>query len=482
MKLLQGCIVLALIAILTAGYGCVPRKPEPFRIAEIPDGTIDPAQWGKVYPEEYELWKKTEEPTPAGRSRYKKGYDEGEERPDKLDEFPFLALLYNGWAFGSEYKEPRGHQHMIQDQLEVDPGRYKAGGSCLTCKTPYAPLLQQKMGRDYFSKPYKEVLARIPQEHRTLGVACIDCHNNEDMSLKISRGFTLGKGLEKLGVDPAKLTRQDMRTIVCAQCHVTYSIPKDGAMKSTDVFFPWEGSKWGEITIENIIGKLRNNPPSSEWTQSVTGFKLAFIRHPEFELFSNKSVHWQAGVACSDCHMPYTGAGTGKVSDHRIMSPLKNDLRACRQCHTESTEWLREQIFAIQDRTMSRFIRAGYATATVAKLFEMANRAEAGGKRIDKDLYARARDHYEEAFYRVVFIGAENSTGFHNPAEALRLLGDAASHAGKAEGLLRQALEKGGVDVPAAVDLELARYVNSRGAKKLMFKPQHEIRDPLAAK
>jgi nitrite reductase (cytochrome c-552) len=81
-----------------------------------------------------------------------------------------------------------------------------------------------------------------------------------------------------------------------------------------------------------------------------------------------------------------------------------------------------------------------------------------------------------------VFIGAENSTGFHNPSEALRILGDATSHAGKAEGLLRQALAKAGVTVPEKVDLELAKYVNNRGTKKLMFKPQDEIKDPFAAK
>jgi nitrite reductase (cytochrome c-552) len=481
MKILQGCAALTLVAVMMIGAGCAPKKAEAVRTAEIADGTVDPAKWGKVYPVEYDLWKKTGEPTPAGKSRYKKGNDVGE-RPDKLDEFPFLALLYNGWAMGSEYSEPRGHLHMVQDQLDVDPGRYKAGGSCLTCKTPYAPILQGKMGKEYFSTPYKEVLATIPKEHQTLGVACIDCHNNRDMSLRISRGFTLGKALENLGVDQAKLTQQEMRTLVCAQCHVTYSIPKDAGMKSTDVFFPWKGSKWGGITVENIIKQLRSNPHSGEWTQSVTGFKLAFIRHPEFELFTNNSVHWQAGVACSDCHMPYTKVGSHKVSDHRIISPLKNDLKACQQCHAESPEWLRNQIFAIQDRTMSQFIRSGYATATVAKLFEMANKARADGKQIDKELYAQARDHYEEAFYRVVFIGAENSTGFHNPSEALRILGDATDHAGKADGLLRQALTKAGVTVPIKIDLELAKYVNNRGSKKLMFKPQNEIKDPFAGK
>ena len=112
----------------------------------------------------------------------------------------------------------------------------------------------------------------------------------------------------------------------------------------------------------------------------------------------------------------------------------------------------------------------------------MANKVEAAGTKIDRSLYAQARENYEQAFYRVVFIGAENSTGFHNPTEALRILGDAASHAGKAEGLLRQALTRGGVEVPVKVDLELAKYVNNRGVKKLMFKPQHEIKDPLAGK
>ncbi len=476
---LAAIAVVATLAAWGATSGCAPKKAEPVKPASIVAGEIDPAAWGKAYPVEYELWRKTGEPTPANKSRYKKGYDVGQARPDKLDEYPFLALLYNGWGFGVEYKEPRGHLNMVSDQLEVDPGRVKAGGVCLTCKTPYAPKLQQQMGKDYYAKPYLEVLGKVPADHKALGVACVDCHEAKDMSLKLSRGFTLGRALEAMGVDQAKLTQQDKRSLVCAQCHVTYSITKDAEMHSTDVFFPWEGSKYGNITIENIIRKLRSNKASAEWTQAVTGFRLAFIRHPEFELYSNNSVHWAAGAACADCHMPYTKVGSRKVSDHRIMSPAKNDFRACQQCHAEGAEWLREQLFAIQDRTMSIYIRSGYATATVAKLFEKANQAQAGGKAVDKALYDAARNHYEEAFYRVVYIGAENSIGFHNPTETMRVLGDALSQAGKAEGLLRQALAKAGVDVPVKIDLELSKYTNNRGSKKLMFKQEHEIKDPM---
>ncbi len=309
-------------------------------------------------------------------------------------------------------------------------------------------------------------------------MACIDFHNSSDMSLKISRQFTLGAALKEIGKDPANLTKAEMRTLVCAQCHVTYSIIKDKEMKSVGVFFPWQGSKWGNITIENIIRKIRSDPAYLEWKQGVTGFKMGFIRHPEFEMFSNNSVHWKAGVTCADCHMPQVEVNGQKVSDHRVMSPLKNNLKACGACHAEDPEALREQVTAIQDRTVSLMLRSGYATATAAKLFETVHKARAEGRKIDSALYDRARYCYEEAFYRCVFVGAENSVGFHNPTEALRILGDATAFATKAEALLRQALAQAGVNVPIKVDLELNKYLDQRGAKKLRFDPKMEFKDP----
>ena len=37
-------------------YGCPPPKAEQVKAVKIADGEIDPAQWGKAYPTEYELW------------------------------------------------------------------------------------------------------------------------------------------------------------------------------------------------------------------------------------------------------------------------------------------------------------------------------------------------------------------------------------------------------------------------------------------
>lgn len=308
--------------------------------------------------------------------------------------------------------------------------------------------------------------------------ACIHCHDPKDMSLKIKNEFTLGKALKDMGVDASRLSNQDMRSLVCAQCHVTYVVRKDKDMRSDLVFFPWQNSKYGKITIEDIIKKIKSDPANLEWTQAVTGFKLGFLRHAEFELLSNDSTHWKAGLACADCHMPYTRAGSKKISDHRVMSPLKKDMKACIQCHTQGKEWLMERVKAIQDRTASLQLRAGYATAAAAKLFERANAAQKSGKNIDKALYAKAREYYEEAFYRVTFIGAENSMGFHNPPETLRVLGDAAYFAGKSEGLLRQALAQAGAPAPARVDLELGKYLDGRGKKRLNFDKTVEFKDP----
>lgn len=472
------CSVLFLLSFLTAAViavpGCAPEKLEPVRTGVIADNEYEPANWGKVYPLEYESWLQTKEPR-AGKSKYKKGWDTDKIVYDKLSEYPFMALLFNGWGFGVEYNEPRGHYYMMIDQWEIDQSRTKAGGVCLNCKTPYMDKLVKENGKDFYKMPYAEARNKIPKRHRELGVACIDCHDNETMAPKVSRS-TIVAGLEAL--EKTNLSRQEMRSVVCAQCHVTYIVTKDADMKSTGIVYPWQGSKWGDISIENIVKQIKSDPANLEWTQSVTGFKVGFIRHPEFEFYSKGSVHWKAGVACADCHMPYKRVGSSKISDHNIMSSLKDDLRACVPCHSESTEDLKEQILTIQDRYVALLNRTGYTVATAAKLFELAHGEEAKGKTLDRALYDQAKDFYLEAFYRAVFLGAENSVGFHNPSEGGRIAGDAIAFASKSEGLLRQLLSEAGVKVPSVVSLELSKYVNNRGSKKLDFISDQETKDP----
>ena len=50
MKYARRCIVLAIVAAAAIWSGCSPKKVEPLKTVAIEDGTIDPAEWGKVYP------------------------------------------------------------------------------------------------------------------------------------------------------------------------------------------------------------------------------------------------------------------------------------------------------------------------------------------------------------------------------------------------------------------------------------------------
>ena len=457
-------------------FGCSPSKPEPFLVGEIAPDEFDPEMWGKVYPLHYESWLKTRDPKPAGKSKYKRGWDDDLIVYDKLSEFPFLALLYNGWGFGIEYNEPRGHYFAVTDQLEIDPSRVSPGGVCLGCKTPFHRQMSETHGMDYLKKPFREAVAMLPEKLRELGPACYDCHQPDPMALTTKKAH-LEDGLLMIAKpDPA---RQELRSLACAQCHVTYIVPRDNQMKvAGDIMLPWRYGKWGDIAIEGIIQDLLSDDSRLEWTQKVTGFKMPFIRHPEFELFSKGSVHFNAGVACADCHMPYTRVGGYKISDHDVTSPLKADLRACAQCHTQSREWLEQRIHHTQDRTASLILRAGYAAATCAKLFETLHGAQQGGAAIDTALYNEAKQSYLQAFLRLVFINAENSTGFHNPAEAGRVLGDAIAFAGRSEALLRQLLAGTGSDPGLEVALELGTYLTDRGEAGLNFVPDQEFPDP----
>ncbi len=463
----------ALLA-LAAVVACAPPKPTEAKVVPIPEGTYDPAVWGEEYPVQYERWLATRDERPEGLSPYKRGYDAGRTF-DKLSEFPFMALLFNGWGFGIEYNEPRGHYYMLSDQLEVDPARVKAGGACLTCKTPYAdPLAREHGAEGYFAAPYLEAVQLIPEEHKELGAACIDCHDEQSLELEVKR-WTMQTGLKALGKEPKG---RELRIAVCGQCHCTYSVMKDAEGRSVDVRFPWEGAEWGDISVERIIANLLAKPPRNEWTQSVTGYKMAFIRHPEFEMFTRDSVHFKGGATCPDCHGPYLAKDGVKSTDHNFMSPLKNDLRGCRRCHVESAAELKEQVVVLQDRYVSSLLRAGYAAATCAKLIETVHGEQARGARVDSATYESAKEAYLQAFYRVVFLGAENSVGFHNPSEGGRIAADAVAYAGRCEALLRQLLWQVGVRVPEEVNLELRSYLDARGEKPLNFDPEVLFADP----
>jgi nitrite reductase (cytochrome c-552) len=90
------------------------------------------------------------------------------------------------------------------------------------------------------------------RKHVTHPIACIDCHEPTTMQLRVTRpGFIEGiralkasQGEKDYDVNQTA-TRQEMRTYVCAQCHVEYYFK--GQEKR--LIYPWAKG----ITAEQIL-------------------------------------------------------------------------------------------------------------------------------------------------------------------------------------------------------------------------------------
>ena len=118
--------------------------------------------------------------------------------------------------------------------------------------------------------------------------------------------------------------------------------------------------------------------------------------------------------------MPYQREGAVKISDHHVRSPLLNISRACQTCHHYPEEELKARALTIQDRTASVLSRAEDAVLALIAAIEQARKAGA-----DDDKLRTAREMHRRAQWRLDFVSAENSTGFHAPQEALRILAEA---------------------------------------------------------
>jgi nitrite reductase (cytochrome c-552) len=265
-----------------------------------------------------------------------------------------------------------------------------------------------------------ETLNRLPYpEARKLvthPVACIDCHAADTMQLRVTRpafmegmrALKAGQGLKDYDVN-RDATRQEMRAYVCGQCHVEYYF------KGTEkrLVYPWARG----LKVEQILAYY-DEEKFKDWTHAQSGAPVLKAQHPEFEMW-NQGIHARSGVACADCHMPYMRVGALKISDHHVRSPLLNVNRACQTCHRWSEDELKARVLTIQERTHALRNRA--MDALTGLIGDLKKAGEAG--RPDAEL-ATARDFQRKAQFYLDFVEAENSTGFHAPQEAARILGE----------------------------------------------------------
>jgi nitrite reductase (cytochrome c-552) len=126
--------------------------------------------------------------------------------------------------------------------------------------------------------------------------------------------------------------------------------------------------------------------------------------------------------------MPYVREGALKVSDHWIRSPLLNVSRACQTCHPYAETEIQARVAQIQGRNHDLLQRAGGA---IVEMLDAIKAAKASGA-TDAQL-EQARALHRKAQWRLDFVAAENSMGFHAPQEAARLLGESIDYGRQAQ-------------------------------------------------
>jgi nitrite reductase (cytochrome c-552) len=122
--------------------------------------------------------------------------------------------------------------------------------------------------------------------------------------------------------------------------------------------------------------------------------------------------------------MPYERVGAMKVSDHWVRSPLVNINRACQPCHNVPEEELEARVLGIQDRHHALLERAAHS---VTDMFDAIVDAKKRGA--SEAELSSAAALQRKAQWRLDFVAAENSMGFHAPQELARILGETIDYA-----------------------------------------------------
>jgi nitrite reductase (cytochrome c-552) len=317
--------------------------------------------WGENFPREYQSYLKTSDT--SFRSKYN-----GSASIDMLEVDPRLVVLWAGYSFSKDYDQARGHyysitdiRHSLRTGAPVNGKTSPMPNTCWTCKGPDVQRVMNKTGIAEFYKGTWET-----KGYEIVNpIGCADCHDAKTMNLRISRPVLI-EVFERTGRDISKVSHQEMRSLVCAQCHAEYYFNptrKEGVHYLT---FPWDNGYTAEA-----MEKYYDNIEFADWIHAISKAPMLKAQHPDYEIYLT-GTHASRGVSCADCHMPYISEGGIKYTDHHVQSPLNNITNSCQICHREETERLIEDVYSRQDKIIENrnkleeflvraHVEAGYA-------------------------------------------------------------------------------------------------------------------------
>lgn len=360
------------------------------------------SKWGELFPREYNTYLKTADTT--FRSKYN-----GSTMVDMLEESPRMVVLWAGYLFSRDYNQGRGHYYATEDIQKT----LRTGGvpspqpnTCWTCKSPDVPRLMSQMGPAEFYKGTWDTKGSEVVNH----IGCADCHDSKTMNLRISRPALI-EAYEARGMDISKVSHQEMRSLVCAQCHVEYYFNKKMIEGVQYLVFPWLNG-----TTAEEIEKYYDEIEFSDWTHTLSKAPMLKAQHPGYEVYLT-GTHASRGVSCADCHMPFISEGGIKFTDHHLQSPLNNISNSCQVCHREETDDLIKDVYSRQDKIIEN--RNILETLLVRCHVEAKTAWEKGATEEQmKDILSDIRS----AQWRWDFSAAGHGNSFHSPVEIGRII------------------------------------------------------------
>ena len=362
--------------------------------------------WGQNFPREFQSYYETADT--MFRSKYNGGA-----MIDMLEVDPRLVVLWAGYGFAKDYNQGRGHYYAVEDlrnTLRTGGPKHENDGpmpnTCWTCKSPDVPRMMNEVGVAEF---YKGKWAS--KGHEVVNpIGCADCHDAETMNLRVSRPALI-EAFERQGKDINKATHQEMRSLVCAQCHVEYYFNKKRVEGVPYLTFPWDKG----MSVE-AMEEYYDEIDFKDWTHKLSKAPMLKAQHPGYEVYL-KGIHADRGVSCADCHMPYKSEGGQKFTDHHIQSPLNNVANSCQVCHREETDKLIENVYTRQDQIIENR----------DKLEELLVRAHVEAKKA-WDLGANEKEMQpvlkliRHAQWRWDYAAASHGGSFHAPTETGRII------------------------------------------------------------
>lgn len=373
--------------------------------------------WGKNFPKEYQSYIQTADT--SFRSKHN-----GNATIDMLAVDPRLVVLWAGYAFSKDYNQGRGHYYAIEDVWNTLRTGAPAEGvpspqpnTCWTCKSPDVPRLMHQLIEENGGNFEAGVAAFYSGSMDTKGheivnaIGCGDCHDAETMNLRISRPALI-EAYQRQGKDISKASHQEMRSLVCAQCHVEYYFNKKKIEGVPYLTFPWDNGYSAEQ-----MEAYYDNIEFTDWTHALSKAPMLKAQHPDYEVYMT-GVHASRGVSCADCHMPYTSEGGLKYTSHHLQSPLNNISNSCQVCHRQEGARLLADVYERQDRIIENR----------DKLEELLVRAHVEAKKAwdlgatEADMKAILLD-IRHAQWRWDYTAAGHGSSFHSPVETSRVIG-----------------------------------------------------------